>query len=307
VQKNCKEVGLGLQDFGEHWVDSDGVRTRYFEAGEGGTPVVLIHGGQLGDSSGGENAEDWEPTFRAFAKAGRVIAFDRLGQGYTDNPKRDEDCTMAGTVRHTTAFLKALNLGRCNLVGHSCGGYIAGAIALAEPALVNACVIVDSASAAPGEGRNSAVFATNPHAPGSLESSRFVYERYSRNTAHVTDEWLAMKQKITDLPKNREMIARMNSKLLAARFLPDFVGDRDRFFIQINSDGFRRPVMIVWGYNDPTAPLDMGLALFDIIAKMQPRTCMHVVNEAGHFSFREQPEAFNRAVLGFLAGVDHGE
>jgi hypothetical protein len=33
-----------LQEYGEKWVDVDGIRTRYFEAGSG-LRVVLVHGG----------------------------------------------------------------------------------------------------------------------------------------------------------------------------------------------------------------------------------------------------------------------
>ena len=298
---------MSLQEYGEKWLDVNGIRTRYFDAGTGDVPVVFIHGGQMGDASGGENAEDWALNFPPLSQQHRVIAIDRLGQGYTDNPKDDADCTMAGAVGHATGFLQALGAGPYNLVGHSRGGYIAGAIALAKPELVNACIIVDSASAGPGEGRNDIVFCTNPHEQGTLPASRFVYEGYSCTFDHITDEWLAMKQKITDLPKNREMIARMNGHILAARFLPDFVSDRDRFFERIDSDGFRRPVLLVWGYDDPTAPLQMGLDLFDRIAKHQLRTQLHVFNKAGHFSFRERPEEFNRVVSDFFEGVAHGD
>ncbi|MBM3607266.1 MAG: alpha/beta hydrolase, partial [Alphaproteobacteria bacterium] len=91
---------MSLQDAGEKWLEAGGVRTRYFDAGSGSPPLVFIHGGQMGDASGGENAEDWEPVFRPLSRHHRVIAFDRLGQGYTGNPQRDEDCTMGGAVRH---------------------------------------------------------------------------------------------------------------------------------------------------------------------------------------------------------------
>lgn len=297
---------MTLKDYGEKWIEAGGVRTRYFDAGRGANPIVFIHGGQMGDASGGENAEDWEPNFRAMASFERVIAFDRLGQGYTGNPDLDCDCTMAGAVRHAIAFLGALGAGPYHLVGHSRGGYVAAAVSLAEPGLVSSCVIVDSASAAPGEGRNSIVFASNPYAPGTLDSARFIYENYSFDLEHVTNDWLEEKQKIAELPKTKDMISRM-STLLAARFLPEFVEDRDRFFTQIASDGFRRPVLLVWGYDDLTAPLQMGLDLFDLIAKHQARTLLSVVNKAGHFSFRERPAAFNRAVSGFVKGVRHGD
>ena len=99
-----------LQEYGEKWVDVDGIRTRYFEAGSG-RRVVLVHGGTKGDSSGGANAEDFHLNFAELAKKFHVISVDRLGQGYTDNPKRDEDWTMAASVRHFAGFLKALGQG----------------------------------------------------------------------------------------------------------------------------------------------------------------------------------------------------
>jgi len=58
--------------------------------------------------------------------------------------------------------------------------------------------------------------------------------------------------------------------------------------------------MIVWGYNDPTALIEQGRRLYDLIASTERRTFMHVLNRAGHFSFREQPEQFNHILRGFI-------
>ena len=44
-----------LSEFKEKWADVDGVRTRYFDEGQG-APIVFIHGGQCGDASGVESA-----------------------------------------------------------------------------------------------------------------------------------------------------------------------------------------------------------------------------------------------------------
>ena len=64
---------MSLQEFGEKWIDVDGIRTRYFEAGEGRT-IVLVHGGTKGDASGGANAEDFHLNFAELAKNFRVIS-----------------------------------------------------------------------------------------------------------------------------------------------------------------------------------------------------------------------------------------
>jgi 2-hydroxy-6-oxo-6-(2'-carboxyphenyl)-hexa-2,4-dienoate hydrolase len=296
-----------LQEYGEKWVDIDGFRTRYFEAGKG-RPVVLVHGGTMGDASGGANAEDFDRNFAELAKRFRVISVDRLGQGYTDNPKRDDDWTMAASVRHFAGFLKALGLGPYNVVGHSRGGYVVARVTLDHPELVESCVVIDSNSAAPGAGRNEIVFATNPYKPGTLESSRWGYEKYSYKTDHVTDAWIAMKQKITDTPKNKAAIAKMKDEgLLHTRFLPDLMQDKDEFFMRLETEGMKRPILLVWGYNDPTAPLALGLRLYDLIAKRQLRTRLHILNEAGHHSFRERAPEFNRVVAEFIEGAAHGE
>jgi pimeloyl-ACP methyl ester carboxylesterase len=295
-----------LQDYGEKWIDAEGIRTRYFEAGEG-QAVVLIHGGTAGDASGGANAEDWELNFSELARKFRVIAIDRLGQGYTDNPKHEADYTMAASVRHVAAFLKAHGKTPYNLVGHSRGGYVAARVTLDYPKLVESCVLVDSNTASPGPGRNEIVFALNPYKPGTPESSRWVYEKYSYKTDHVSDAWISMKQKITQTPKNKQAIAKMKEEgLLHTLFLPNLVAEREEFFAGLEKDGLQRPVLLFWGYNDPTAPLDLGLKLYEIIASRQPRTSFHVVNEAGHHSFRERASEFNRVITEFLEGVAHG-
>ena len=296
-----------LQDYEPKWAEVDGVRTRYFEAGEG-PPLVLIHGGQVGDHAGGESAQDWDLNFTELAKRFCVIAIDRYGQGFTDLPLGDEDYTMAASVNHAASLLTQLGLGPYHLVGHSRGGYVSSRIALDYPWLTASCIVIDSASAAPGEGRNDVVFACNPHAANTLESSRYVYEHYSFSKENVTDAWLAMKQVINDLPKNHVATHKMLEEgQLASRFLPRMVDDRDDMYRKIEGDGFRRPVLLIWGYNDPTAPISMGLRYFHMIAQKQPRTSLHIFNQAGHFSFRERAEEFNRVVSEFVLGVAHGE
>jgi 2-hydroxy-6-oxonona-2,4-dienedioate hydrolase len=298
---------MSLQEYGERWLDVDGIRTRYFEAGQGGPPIVLIHGGQMGDKSGGENAEDWNLNFPELARHRKVISIDRLGQGYTGNPKREEDCTMAASVRHVTRFLELLGQGPYELVGHSRGGYVAARVTLDTPRLANSCVIIDSNTAAPATGRNDVVFCTNPHPPGTLESSRWVYEQYSYKSDHITDDWLAMKQRITVSERNKAAIDMMHGRgQLASRFLPQLLEDKDEFFMRIAQDGFRRPILLMWAWNDPTAPPDLGMKLFDVIARKTARLKLHILNEGGHFSFRERPEEFNRVIIEFVEGVAHG-
>jgi pimeloyl-ACP methyl ester carboxylesterase len=82
------------QDMGDDkWLDVDGIRTRYFDQGSG-ERIVMIHGAQVGASDGASSAKTWSLNFPVLKAWHNVIAFDKLGQGYTDNPKTDADYTM---------------------------------------------------------------------------------------------------------------------------------------------------------------------------------------------------------------------
>jgi hypothetical protein len=45
--------------------------------------------------------------------------------------------------------------------------------------------------------------------------------------------------------------------------------------------------------------LPLGLALFDMIAEKNKRSRMFIVNDAGHFHYREHPQEFARNVSDF--------
>src|ERR1044072_3771925 len=108
---------------GEKFIDVDGVRTRYFEKGAGPN-VVLFHGGHFGSHDAPECADDWSLNSDVLAEWFHVYDVDKIGQGFTDNPKADENYTMAAVVQHAYGFLKALGLRNVHPVGHSRRPYV---------------------------------------------------------------------------------------------------------------------------------------------------------------------------------------
>jgi len=102
-------------------------------------PVVLLHG--LGAAS-----HYWVDTAIDLARSGRtVIVPDAPGSGKSDPPAPGGGWGIPGRVAAVSALLDALRLQRVDLVGHSLGGWTAGAFALAEPHRVRHLVLVDSA------------------------------------------------------------------------------------------------------------------------------------------------------------------
>ena len=119
----------------------DGLKVRYFEAGEG-APVLLLHGASLGSS-----ADVWARNLVPLAAHRlRVIAPDLPGFGETDNPA---DVSLSYRRKFVLAFMDALKLERAALVGHSQAGRIALDLALSHPARVSKVVVLATGSLLP--------------------------------------------------------------------------------------------------------------------------------------------------------------
>ena len=288
---------------GEKFVDVDGVRTRYFEKGEGET-LALFHGGNFGSNDAADCAEDWGLNFDGLARWFHVYAVDKLGQGYTDNPKRDEDYTMSAVVRHAYGFLQTMGLRDVHVVGHSRGGYLVTRLTLEHSELIKSCIIVDSGTLSPGPSKTGMVMAKAPEPRLSRESQRWVLESYSYSTGHITEDWLNAATRIAMLPKYQDAVRKMETMgLKKSRFLPQLAMDKEETLGWILEGRLKTPTLVVWSYNDPTASIQKGQALFELVAGSAPRSEMHVFNRSGHFCYREHPQAFNELIRSFVQSL----
>ena len=130
----------------EKYVDVDGIRTRYFEAGSGEN-LVLVQGGSIGSMS--YTADMWDLNMEGLGQHAHVWAPDKLGCGYTDNPRSDSDYTMEGTDSTHLRFHA-----RCGYQEGLSGGALQRAlpvarIAVDHPEMVQSLIILDSRTLAP--------------------------------------------------------------------------------------------------------------------------------------------------------------
>lgn len=284
----------------EKWLDVNGIRTRYFDQGMG-ERIVFIHGVQMGTTDGSSSAGVWDLNFCPLAAKYNVISLDRLGQGYTDNPKSDSDYTMHASVQHVIAFLDKLGKKPYNLVGHSRGGYIVTRITMERPDLVRTCTCVSSGTLSPGTTRTHIATKGRPQPEWTRESVRWYLERYSYNPKIVTEEWLDYSLTIAMLDKSQQAMARMYAGgLLKKQFAPQLLVQRNETLRWLVEKGMPCPTLIVWGRQDPGAQLEAGLQLVELFMKHQRQTEWRMYNRSGHFVYREHPASFNRALDGFL-------
>jgi 2-hydroxy-6-oxo-6-(2'-carboxyphenyl)-hexa-2,4-dienoate hydrolase len=283
---------------GERYVDVGGIRTRCFEKGEG-EPIILLHGSYFGADLSADCAANWSRNFDGVSQFGRVLALDRLGQGYTDNPRRIEDYTMAAVVEHVAGFIRTLGLRDVHLVGHSRGGYVACRTALDHPDLIKTCVLVDSGTLAPGTTPMEVLFKDAPNPRLTRESQRWVLQRYSFGYEHIDDEWVNALAGVAATAKYKEALSIVDR----SPYNDHLIKQKAETFDIIRNRGMQKPTLVIWSFNDPTAVLERGQALFAMIADKEPRAQMHIINKAGHFNYRERPKEFN-AVLQSWVGLN---
>jgi pimeloyl-ACP methyl ester carboxylesterase len=121
----------------EHTITVDDVKLHYVESGTGPT-LVLIHGnpGYAGDFESG--------AIDALCGTHRVIAIDRPGHGDSDRAANADTVEEQAKLLHDE--FTALELRKPVLVGHSWGGSLALAYALAYPDDVGGLVLVAPAA-----------------------------------------------------------------------------------------------------------------------------------------------------------------
>ena len=119
-------------------VDLGEVELAVADAGEGGRPLLLLHG----FSGAKEDFTDW---LDWLADLGwHAVAPDHRGHGESAKPEGRDAYSMAILARDALALADALGWDRFVLLGHSMGGYVAQRVALEDPARLAGLVLMDT-------------------------------------------------------------------------------------------------------------------------------------------------------------------
>jgi pimeloyl-ACP methyl ester carboxylesterase len=124
------------------FVEIGGARLHYVHlpapAGAELHPVVFIHG------ASGNLSDQMLPARPQLEGRAELLFFDRPGHGWSERGETNE--TPDGQARTLAALMDAKGIGRAVIVGHSFGGGIAAAFALAYPERVAGLVFVAAAT-----------------------------------------------------------------------------------------------------------------------------------------------------------------
>lgn len=231
-------------------------------------PLVCIHGA-------GASSVVWMDLVRRVAPRRRVVAPDLPGHGQSDRWHGESIEVYRDAVGTVAATLK---LEKAVLVGHSMGGAIALACALAWPERVAALVLVCTGAR--------------------LRVAKEVFAVLEHDWANVP-EWLARMLFSPSTP--REIVERWRAVLVGAEqdvTIGDFRAC-DGFDVRAELGRVRVPTLVVAGTDDLMTPPKRAEEIVAGLGNARLVVMPHV----GHMAHLERPDEFHAALDPFLGEV----
>ena len=269
----------------------DGLRTHVLTAGAG-APLVLLHGSAL-DSG----RLTYGGSLAALAAHYQVIAPDWPGYGRSEEP--EEGATTEFYIDFLASLVDALGLDAFYLGGFSMGGGVALGYALAHPERVRKLVLIDAYGL---DGRIQIPFlpylalrtpqlsrltwAALRRSPRALRL--FLRILAFRQRKAVTEEVLEEVIKQLRIPNTeRAFMGWLRGELRLTALTTNYLG---------RLETLTPPTLLIHGDRDLVVPVSRAKRA----AKRIPDATLKIL-PAGHWTPREAREAFNEAMLEFLA------
>lgn len=245
-------------------------------------PIVFIHGFPFDHAM-------WAPQVQALQNEFRVVTYDVRGLGRSFLPAAP--ATMESYVDDLYALLDHLHISAPVLCGLSMGGYIALRAVEREPRRARALILADTRSDADAE----------PVRQNRLAMIRAIEKDGLRPLA---DDFIKKAFAPCTLAENKPCVAAIHDTIL--RHDPKGVcvavkAIMSRTDTTPSLAKIAVPTIVLGGDNDAFTPPATCQALASAI----PGAKFALIPHAGHLSSLENPQTFNRHLLGFLQSLPH--
>ncbi len=249
---------LGTEGFERKEIDLFGVKTVYYEAGQGPT-VVYFHGG--GAFHGIQFARPWTQRFRVLCP---------YHPGFAESGDDPRIGAMEHYVLHYLDFFDQLKLGQVHLVGLSMGGRLAAEFAVGHSERLKSLVIGAPAG-----------LDVPDHPPANLGALQL-----DEMMAHlVADMGVLAPYLPPAVPPQIFAQARMREGQAAGKVMMSPSG-LDHWMHRITV-----PTLVLWGEKDRVLPAGRAQAW----AQRLPKATVKVIPDIGHLIFDESPAAAQMA------------
>jgi pimeloyl-ACP methyl ester carboxylesterase len=247
-------------------------------------PVVVMLHGFTGSK------DNWYPLAERLRGRYRLLIPDLPGWGDSER-QADADYGYAAQAARVDAFIRALSPGRpVVLLGHSMGGGIAALVAARYPADVARVGLLDAAGIRFNDNRFGldVLAGENPFAV----SDRATLQRYIDTVFHrdAAKPWIPW-------PASRGLIAKRRHDAVFEQSVLDHIGrGPDNLLPGDAAADIRQPALLLWGKQD--AVIDPSA--LELYAAKMPQASRVLLDDSGHMSLVEQPDAVAAAVVALI-------
>jgi pimeloyl-ACP methyl ester carboxylesterase len=238
--------------------------------------------------------DNWDPAVTdPLARGREVILFDNAGVGQSTG---SVPTTIAGMAQHAAAFLDALRLARCDVLGYSLGGMIAQQMALDRPTIFRRMILVGTAP----RGGEDIMHLEKPSLAGPLSDPKLRgYAVLGKIFFAATDSSQAAAaafiKRLMQRTQDREPVsgpAVAQAQMAAFREWESVTGERFASLERI-----RQPTLVVNGVHDEMIPVRNSYWLSENL----PNAVLMTYPDSGHGSLFQFHESFTRQAADFLA------
>ncbi len=262
---------------------------RYVSAGSG-TPLILLHGGNIGWGQ-------WYPNIAAFAKYFHVYAFDFPGGGRSSRVNFQSMNLTHDLVDVIDEAIQKLHIVKPHIVGSSIGGWVAMKLALKRGPKIGKLVLADAIGFTRKLSPMERIVGI-PAIAGLMAKTMLKPVRSNKNLE------MFMRSVFFDVnfPFPQEFIEyyyetmQTSHNLLFISRLSGLSGVPKELSILNDLPNLTNETLIVWGENDKLMKIRDVKAAFPYI----PNGHVHIIKDAGHIVTIEKSEEFNKRALDFL-------
>ena len=238
--------------------------------------------------------DNWDPAVTDPLASGReVILFESAGLGRSTGKVPD---TIAGMAKHAFAFLDALGLASCDVLGFSLGGMVAQQMAKDRRSIFRRMVLVGTAP----RGGDDIMHLEKPSlakylGDPKLQGYTVLQKIFFAPTESSQEAGAAFIERLTQRAEDREPIsgaAVAQAQMAAFRDWEQFVGQR---FANLRS--IPHPTLVVNGILDEMISVQNSYWL----SANLPNAVLLTYPDSGHGSLFQFHESFTRQAAAFLA------
>lgn len=249
----------------------------YYDIGEGDKTVILLHGYPF-------NKSMWEGQLDVLKSSKRVIAIDIRGFGKSTDKKSKLNMDLFGIDLVT--FMDKLKIEKAIVCGLSMGGYIALNAIKIFPERFEALILCDTqciADTAKVKENRYATIQQIKNDGADVFKNKFIESVFHPNS---------LKNKEGVVESLRSIVSANSEEIIIA----GLIALAERSESCSNLDAICVPTLIICGREDEVTPL----AQSEFMHKKIEGSILKVIDEAGHVSNLEQPDEFNKHLVGFL-------